>query len=319
MPGIRGIHIGVVCDNAALNEYSVTEEDQRTVSCFIASEAGKTFGISINNTLSDAGISTRVLLDGVSMEHYFCRPSYSGICGGVIINENELRPYQFSVIETTDDDTVAKRHDPLAQKLGMIEIRVCRSHKTGDSEVTPRTVPTFGLVHERSKKAGNHRVSLGNRILEPQSRAHVRFVESYEDPYAIFRFYYKPREILMAQDIIPCPSRAKKQITGTSSRTQVSNSGPPTHASYSTGKGRIRKRQREDTSTDEDSDSGIELLSDPEDADPELVSMKEQISALQKRLNRRMQTKRKGRKIKREHSNDAVSLEEPAIIDLTTD
>ncbi|OCH94513.1 hypothetical protein OBBRIDRAFT_124036 [Obba rivulosa] len=184
MPELRGITISIVCGDSPLKEYSVTEESERT-----------TFHISLKNTLPKEGINAEVLMDGLSMEYYFCDFSSSRRCNGVIINGRERRPYQFSTVETTDDDTVAKPRDPLAQQLGLIEIRVRRCHRKEDATVrVTKDAPSFGVVHEKSKKAGVHRVCLGDSVPAPSIRYRVDHVDSRKDPYGIFLFRYKPED-----------------------------------------------------------------------------------------------------------------------------
>ncbi|EMD40358.1 hypothetical protein CERSUDRAFT_110952 [Gelatoporia subvermispora B] len=311
MPELRGIRLGVVCDRTTLQEFSVTKgNDNRSISCFIPSEAGKTFHLLIGNTLPEDAIAGKLSVDGRVLESFLCASGTSRLCIGVTINEHEIKPFQFSVVQTTDDDTVAQPGDPISQQLGTMEVRFrrCRINPKSTASIVTSEIPTFGAVHERSKKAGVHRVSLGDGIRprRPLTRCNVDYVDTREEPYAIFTFRYKPQDVLIAQGVMPHPARTNEQVSEDA---------------------RPRKKQRTSQHAG-DSDSGVELVPGSDDEDPELETMKKQVAQLQKRMARRIAAKRtkkqlgraiKQEMLKEEEPNDAVIMAESSIIDLTSD
>jgi hypothetical protein len=117
-------------------------------------------------------------MDGNSMAANHSLYGLSGLCDGSPVGHFGSRPFQFAKIRTTgmllnvclfpgeisptlDDDHVAAQNDLKHEHLGLIEIRIRRSLAITVPSVGHPAYnhPESGLVHERSKKAGSHRVA----------------------------------------------------------------------------------------------------------------------------------------------------------------
>jgi hypothetical protein len=65
----------------------------------------------------------------------------------------------FDPLNQIDDDDLASEDDPINEHLGTIQADLTRGTKIGTgSSSFQSAVPNTGPVHERSKKAGSHRV-----------------------------------------------------------------------------------------------------------------------------------------------------------------
>ena len=113
-----------------------------------------------------------------------------------------------------DDDAVA-RDDASSEHIGTIQAELLRGIKLGAFLPKPHdlngTGPSTGPIHERSKKAGSHRVGwvysfmkrasliqlrrFGEEIYRPPgSVVKVEYIDS--TPWLTFRFLYRKRGVL---------------------------------------------------------------------------------------------------------------------------
>ncbi|KAI0920840.1 hypothetical protein AcW2_005989 [Taiwanofungus camphoratus] len=338
MPKHHQLSVSIVCDKKAFKEYSVKIENERTISCFIASEAGKTFKIRCKNRLSTHAVGFNNYIDGRYQSGRICDPHERMECKGVMISAESLRPFYFADIVTTDDDTIADPESAGLNAIGCIEIRVYRVSYDLNSECNKyEECRETGPVHESSKMAGTHCVSFGDAIEYHSRKITVGYIDHENCPYATFKFFYKPRSVLQAQRIIRSRPLQVAEDTGALSgsqdttirRTRSPDADPP-------AANRAPKKPRTDNHAPEDvnpvikleSASGVDVkpaIPDQND-DDELVAMKQQLQALQSRIesmeaNRRPQTGSSLR-VKREALERGVSRKErgtPITIDLTDD
>ncbi|OCH94518.1 hypothetical protein OBBRIDRAFT_884708 [Obba rivulosa] len=136
----------------------------------------------------------------------------------------------------------------LSLRLRKVEDSGSGSKSGSDADTDSGEIESW-LVHEQSKRAGWHRISLGEEREEQQlAEIPVHFLDSTQHPFAKFRFFYRPRDRLIADRIIPLPSPQGTHMlspseSGTLHMSGSSASRPP---SDHIGQGRARKRQRID-------------------------------------------------------------------------
>ncbi|KAL6307168.1 hypothetical protein BKA93DRAFT_727954, partial [Sparassis latifolia] len=142
-------------------EFSVNVDDEKSISCYVPSEAGKTFSIVVKNNL-DAVVIARCFVDGECAYKPFVDPQKQRISTGFLVDDTTLRPYNFTTLTVTGrHDEMVNPEDPALLDLGTIEVRIFRVNKekpTG-KPIAPNTPTERGPVHERCKKAGTHHVS----------------------------------------------------------------------------------------------------------------------------------------------------------------
>jgi len=132
--------------------------------------------------------------------------------------------------------------------------------------------PTTGPIHERSKKAGSHRVAFGQAVYSQYNAIRVDYID--HNPWLVFRFLYRKRDMLKAQGILPqspIPSPSPANSPGPSVKVEVGKN-----------KGKGVKRERDDRGENEDS-GPIEIGSDGDD----LENLQDELKRLQDRIARK--------------------------------
>ncbi|KAH9933774.1 uncharacterized protein B0H18DRAFT_981943 [Fomitopsis serialis] len=203
-------HTFIHCDGDLVDEFDFRIVDDNTVSCYIPSEAGKSFAVRWQNDLYIAA-AAECFMDGQRMGSSNVDPGERGARNGVRTNGDYKQYFQFAPLATTDDDDVADPDDPMINNLGVIEVRVYRirySHEVfrPNNRHRPQEFAERPPVHERSKKAGTHCVRLGEgKWFEPTAHSGPRriYIDNRKHPYIRFIFRYQPRAMLQAQGIIP--------------------------------------------------------------------------------------------------------------------
>lgn len=122
--------------------------------------------------------AAEVYIDGVHASGPLLWPGQIGIHAGVYLNEQVLRPFTFTGLEVTgevhsrfvcsdvhllrviDDDRTLAETRKIMNNLGVIEVRFHRASYIGDVASPAANIRLVEQpVHEKSKKAGYHRVS----------------------------------------------------------------------------------------------------------------------------------------------------------------
>ncbi|KAN0130158.1 hypothetical protein V8E53_012103 [Lactarius tabidus] len=203
---LPAMNAAIVCDGKELETYDVKQESTSSMTGFIASEAGKQFKITVSNNLSNSGFSLRVFVDGRRVEKVFLKAGSSEECLGVQKSSSSILPFKFQELQLVDPDL---EDAPAAPEMGTIELQVYRCQKVGIKKRSKWQYKHedlhWGRISERSKKAGWHHVATGDEI--PVKRVH-KILSDYLDsedgpPYASIKIFYRPRELLRAQGIIP--------------------------------------------------------------------------------------------------------------------
>ncbi|KAH9927291.1 uncharacterized protein B0H18DRAFT_292915 [Fomitopsis serialis] len=200
---LRNIKVEILTDGDedGVPEYSVDEQDERLISCYIASEAGKSFSVDVYNGLSDEIVSADCYMDGENGDRLLVDPGSWSEIKGVTVARGMQRSYIFANVQVTDDENVV--HD--IQDLGSIKICIYRVVRRGVAQ-EPSAYGWDGAnepIHELSKKAGLHRISLADVVPDDSTFSTCDYIDEKQNPYATFRFMYRPLEILKAQGIIP--------------------------------------------------------------------------------------------------------------------
>ncbi|KAI0760393.1 hypothetical protein C8Q74DRAFT_1295881 [Fomes fomentarius] len=211
----RGYEVWLTSNGVPLAEYQskVEGEDWKTMACIVPSESGKNFAVHWHDGVGEHHLSLSFTLDGSKLGHgSTCFPGGTGLRSGVSTSTDTEQPFQFSDLQFTDDDTLLSDISSQAD-LGTIKVTITRVQS--EYWVVPYHPGGFqpvGAVHERSKKAGAHSVSLGKgtrvsgKPLEHLVRRNP--INRFEGFIAVFIFRYRPRALLQAQGIMPASAPA---------------------------------------------------------------------------------------------------------------
>ncbi|OSC99728.1 hypothetical protein PYCCODRAFT_1372578 [Trametes coccinea BRFM310] len=306
---LNGYTAHVCYDGKELTMYDVKQEDGKTVSCWIPSEKDKAFTVHYGDMLSKAVMTVQTCIDGQLARSAAYVSKREGSCEGQYDRDNRCRPFIFSPLVVTDDETAASPKQKLDAGFGTIQVKMIRVKQFIRSGGTSRlSLDDIGVgpVHETSKKAGVHTVSLG----EPMERSSAQPVAYYDaigrekHPFATFIFRYRPLELLKANGIVPRPPKATKKRP-LESQSEL-ESGSATSA---------RKKQREDV---DDEKVKAEPASDVEDEEADdLTFLEEQLEMMQRRVEEKRAARRAKVIVKREPSPIRVPPSGNEVIDLT--
>ncbi|KAH9854231.1 hypothetical protein C2E23DRAFT_902575 [Lenzites betulinus] len=238
---LKGFSASIACDNVDLEIFGkVCINDGKIATGWIASEVHKEFTV---HWISPCPMSVDIYLDGRCAQTMSQRKDGHGLCKGVYVSGAAIRPFRFADLVLTDDDDVA---GPVSDELGSIEIRVTRV--AGFAESTElyrgRDFVDTGPIHETSKKAGVHAITLGET-------AAIRPVVVYtpygreEVPFARLLFRYRPLELLRAKGIAPPGNPRASRLTNV-----------PAGPSYLQRQREGRVRVKSEPITDDDADEG---------------------------------------------------------------
>ncbi|OTA60802.1 hypothetical protein K449DRAFT_435210 [Hypoxylon sp. EC38] len=144
-----------------------------------------------------------------------------------------LQRCQFSAISTVDDSKKdrVERDTKVAKDLGLIEIRIFRCLYLGHTTIT----------HHRPSLRGTRQLELAEKSLKGRAMSHgtsfsrtehiatplhcrTRELEEDHGPIAVFRFYYRSRDALKREMVIPrtpSPSPRPKQEIANMSRAEL--------------------------------------------------------------------------------------------------
>ncbi|KAF9493107.1 hypothetical protein BDN71DRAFT_1432700 [Pleurotus eryngii] len=195
-------------------EYNIkVKEDPKHVTCWIASEEGKSFRVHIKDTSCRRATCWTMKVDGVEIDSPLLVPPPEGECERtccikrVRVSPTELRALVFSRMSTTDDDDYLERSTHL--NLGSITLDVWTAQRTERTCPDPCVQLPNELVHERSKKSGTHCIgfykygtSLG--AVKHKKSTTVDLWDCIER-LATFSFNYRPLALLQANGIAPAP------------------------------------------------------------------------------------------------------------------
>ncbi|KAI0312294.1 hypothetical protein OF83DRAFT_1146782 [Amylostereum chailletii] len=205
----RGFSVLISCEGKEIPQYTVRYPDEATVTCYIPSEAGKTFKVHVDDIICSSDKMYRVYADGRYLAGTASRAGMVSSLSEVRTSSTTVRPFQFSQVDITSEESASATS--FAQlHLGAIEVRVVHARR---SRSAPTQHPAndayteIGSIAETSKMVGLNRVSLGPEVSSTaQTTAVFNPVQRWDAPLAVFRFYHRPEAFLRAQGILNEPN-----------------------------------------------------------------------------------------------------------------
>ncbi|KAI0748124.1 hypothetical protein C8Q80DRAFT_718352 [Daedaleopsis nitida] len=187
---LQNYAVYVQCDGKELEMYDVRMDDEKTTSCWIPSESGKEFTVHYADESSATMMRITLDVDGRRMGSYACEKQSEGV----------IR-----------DDEAAVSSTHLTSEIGTIEVTMTKADRFEEREHNYEgvgAVAKIGAIHEKSKKAGVHAISFGEqkKILPTKS---LMAVGLQKEPFAVFKFRYRPLELLQATGVAPLPAKPK--------------------------------------------------------------------------------------------------------------
>ncbi|ESK86715.1 hypothetical protein Moror_15205 [Moniliophthora roreri MCA 2997] len=199
-------------DGHKAQEYGVeVSEVDKTVTCWIASEEGKAFEVCWDDSSKQTATTGKLYIDGneCSYKRMDVGRLQHTTVKGVRISAQMRRPFVFSRVKTTDDESIVTASASV--ETGEIRVvltrAIIRSYRTVKSWKPAYTIPAPQTFHEKAKKAIDHQTSFGDAILAPvRKRSREPKVNEYGGPVATFCFRYRPLGMLQANGIAPPPT-----------------------------------------------------------------------------------------------------------------
>ncbi|KAJ7467185.1 hypothetical protein FB451DRAFT_1093244, partial [Mycena latifolia] len=188
-----------------------TSEDEKTVTCWIASELGKTFSVCWKNASYYHDTCGQVKTDGIAcggrVIYGRSLPSQTAEQKGISDGQS-IKPFVFSSLELTDDDAFLGAGGSSHKELGVIELSIYPVVVPPGRLAEPPTVASLSeiKVHERSKKAVTQQITLAKAEKLAMPETFVSPKSSGPD-IVKFTFKYRPLDILQANGIAPLPPR----------------------------------------------------------------------------------------------------------------
>ncbi|KAM5540405.1 hypothetical protein V8D89_005863 [Ganoderma adspersum] len=305
----KGYTAHICCDGKELEQYQAQQEDGLTMACWIPSESGKAFTVNWGDNSSNTLMQVKILVDGRCVGRYAHELGPGGCMSGLIDRPDQTRSLLFSQLELTDDDALASRSSTASglEKLGSIEVQM-RKVQAYVKATTPSfvgEVSEIGPVHERSKKAGVHAVSIGAAVPRQPELGRTP-IELQSEPFVVFKFLYRPIELLRANGIAPLPPRTGKKRPSDVRDADLDPDGAgPSEPKRARGDVEEEHKVKAERSDGEDED------------EDHAVFLQEQIMLLQNRLAQ-VQAKKPKTIVKREPSPIRVPVDwTNEVIDLT--
>ncbi|KAH9042715.1 hypothetical protein EDB85DRAFT_1916440 [Lactarius pseudohatsudake] len=293
---LRSMNAAIVCDGMELETYNMKQEGTSSLTAFIASEAGKQFKITFSNNLTDLGLYIRVYIDGQCLRSKCLKAGSSWEYLGPYNSICSVLPLEFQELQLVDPDL---EDAPAASGAGTIELKGYRCRVLGRTSV-PKSLSMHkglhgGRVSELSKKVGWHHIATGNEVPTPRhirEKVNLDYLDPRKGPpYASIKIFYRPRELLRAQGIIPGNGESRQ--------------GSPIDN---------KKRVREDGSPDP-SGSRQKIKSEELSGD----AREQRIRALQAELYALRAPEQSGTSVKRERRSPIVVRHAGEVVDLTLD
>ncbi|KAJ7680831.1 hypothetical protein DFH06DRAFT_1315564 [Mycena polygramma] len=228
MPQFEKFNAWITIDGEPAEEYDVeTSEDQKTVTCWIASQLGKLifkptdsylqkFSVHCTVPSLPSDVAGYVTMDGTDCGSSVLRAGFHdhlllmrGLNDGTV-----LKPFMFSSLQLTgkfshfyDDTFLSSSHE----ELGRIELTVAPVEVIGRAPFQLPSLPQV-TVHERSKKAVTQQIT----VAEPEWAAVPKLLVQLRNAgphFVTFTFKYRPLDVLRANRIAPSPPQLKRKAS----------------------------------------------------------------------------------------------------------
>ncbi|CAL1710826.1 unnamed protein product [Somion occarium] len=326
MLGIRGLSAYMRIGGQEVTEYGVILDDAaHSVGLYVASEVDKELEILMKNTLDNDKVTFRVYLDGLIAGGFICKPGRSTICKHACVG-SQYQTLKFAPIVTTDDEHAASKDTKFINDLGTIEIRAHRCLEQISTDVQLKANKSWNIspIHELTKKAGTHRVTLG--ATDPSyapKLTQTTLIDPSDHPFATFLFRYRPLAILQAEGIAPLTPApaAAEQSMAPEERTDISTHLGEKRRQEEAGPSERPPRKARTSNIPNPRESASEVVPKPESK--EAASLRAQLQAIQARLDQiegagsvKKETVDSSKRIKKERIHSRTFAD---VIDLTED
>lgn len=213
---LPAMNVAIVCEGRELETFDVKQDgttSHASLTASMASEAGKQFKITFSNNLPNLEVAIFLHVDGRLVQSVCLQAWSTSEILGPYSNAHSILPFKFQELQLVDPDL---EDAPAAPEMGTIELKAyrCRTRYVREPSKQPLYENLHrGRVSERSKKAGWHHIATGDEI--PVSLRPHEVEVDYLDPWggppcASVKIFYRPRELLRAQGIIPANDVAKQ-------------------------------------------------------------------------------------------------------------
>jgi len=208
----------VKVNGVTLEEYAVEEKDD-SVTSWIVSEEGQVFDVRWKVYEPEVFYAADLEVEGIRISRRTHASDQRITCQwfGKRINDSEVRPFQFSRVHLTDDEArVLQTPTNLTRSIIIRIFRIKKKKKNKGRASGRGGRPLFnedgqGLddnveVFEKAKILNPHMISFSHETLQmPLSRSEESYkrIDAKDQPFFTFKFFYGPRELLIAQGIIP--------------------------------------------------------------------------------------------------------------------
>ncbi|KAG8933902.1 hypothetical protein FRC02_010933 [Tulasnella sp. 418] len=278
----------------------------RTTTCFIESQAGKTYRIRVereaNSALLGVDLIISLHLDGdpnAICNSLMRATDRKAFIGPIPSGPRESRSLVFCPVQTTDAESDIIPSSSCTD-VGSIVLRVTKVKVNSKSTFRRNHYRSKMLVHERTKMEGAHSTILGpagNVATEHPAYTAQTLDEPNNYPFLKLVFRYKPRNILMANGIIP-----NDQVA---SQNRDEPLEPEEHYNVS------------DDSNNQTEDDDVELLElEAQEAEAEAQKAAAHAALLAARAKKAALLRSKSKGIGKSSSSGKVKTEED-VIDLT--
>ncbi|OCH92214.1 hypothetical protein OBBRIDRAFT_818381 [Obba rivulosa] len=193
----------VTCEGKELSEYEVTLDKRKNrVTCWIPSQAGKTFTVHWRDMGSSVESATYLYLDGTVVPGHFLFGSGTAERGSMRVGEAEERPFMFATVQEDTEGTPSKKN--ASKHVGTIMIKIRQVRRTSPHAPNAPRVPPRSPRGRRT--TGETYIGFGPiRSSHPQA-TNTWSIVPYDDKkpgsYVTFVFRYRPRDFLVMQGIM---------------------------------------------------------------------------------------------------------------------
>jgi len=298
----RGFSAWIMSEGEEVKEFKpeTVGDSGRTMACCIPSERGKKFEIHWKDM--NGGIATRgqVIIDGSRVDDMLmCGAQGESTYLEGVATAGEVRPFTFSLLQFTDDDSVNTHASPDLGTITLAIWRVVIAEWMPHFNPPPVNLSSNKPVNERVNKGGSHVVALADTESHRDDRGVFNSApyspEDATTPHAVFIFRYRPLDLLQANDIAP---RAKPVAgIGRNEPDETARAGADKPAE--TAQTEDDKRN-EAVKVKDEPDHVVKTEDDELADDDEIRALEEKLSALRSRKRRAAQGGETSKKVKSE-------------------
>ncbi|KZV61133.1 hypothetical protein PENSPDRAFT_309555 [Peniophora sp. CONT] len=255
----RGYSVHIESDGKELPQFQVEQTDERTVTCWIPSEAGKRFSAHHSTTqVHDHGLkSVRLFADGRRLVGVGSRDETASSLEHRAVSATSKVAFVFSEVAFAPDEDDNTATANISNDLGTIDVQIWPAMLVDGAgyplyNVEERSTIDLGIkLTERSKLIGANHVKLGTAEsfvsnIDPTKRA--MSLGGDTRPYALFRFKHRPLAVLQAMGIAPRPAQHSEPVppAASSSIPVTSTSRPIRRSPTDLGRAQNKRRRLDD-------------------------------------------------------------------------